>query len=86
MAAKPARLRRSVDFPDPEGPIRAQISPRATLSDTWSSARTAPKLALMSWADTMVSAKGVAGVTKGLKTSIPKRRKQDSPALGKRRA
>ena len=33
-ASNPARQYSSVDFPDPDGPITATISPELTLSDT----------------------------------------------------
>jgi hypothetical protein len=36
--------RRSVDFPEPEGPMSAIISPRATSRETVSSARRDPKV------------------------------------------
>ena len=42
-ASTPATIRPSVDLPAPFSPTSAWIDPRATLSDTASSARTAPK-------------------------------------------
>ena len=44
MTLNPVRLRSKVDFPDPDGPIRATISPRFTVSETPSSARRLPKV------------------------------------------
>src|SRR4051812_7141421 len=44
MVCRPSMERSSVDLPDPEGPIRAIISPRETSSDTPSRARRLPKV------------------------------------------
>ena len=44
IGARPLMARSRVDLPDPEGPIRAIISPRATSRETVSSARRDPKL------------------------------------------
>ena len=44
MVCRPLIERSRVDLPDPDGPIRAIISPLLTLRDTESSARREPKL------------------------------------------
>jgi hypothetical protein len=44
IGCRPLIERKSVDLPEPEGPISATISPRRTSTDTPSSARRAPKL------------------------------------------
>src|SRR5688500_14422939 len=54
--SKPAMQRRSVVLPQPEGPSSVKNSPRATVTDTSSSARTSappvPKRLATSWAST----------------------------------
>jgi hypothetical protein len=42
ILTRPVIARSKVDLPEPEGPIKATISPRATLTETPSSARRAP--------------------------------------------
>ncbi len=44
MGARPAAARSRVDLPEPEGPIRATISPAASDRLTPSRARRAPKV------------------------------------------
>src|ERR1700742_4124560 len=62
MALKPVRLRSRVDLPDPDGPISPTISPRPTVSDTWSSARRWPKVLEASWTEKIASVVIVRGM------------------------
>ena len=52
IVCSPVIERRSVDLPDPEGPIRATISPAATSTDTPFRAFRVPKVLDTSRADT----------------------------------
>src|SRR4029453_17111238 len=57
-SSRPAIIRKSVDFPQPDGPTSTMNSPSATVSVTSSTARTPPANSFVTWASSIAAMRG----------------------------